>query len=137
MLSWNNGNTFQFSTPPLPHNNPRKRAPGKIRARWSNKSRYNPMKAKWHNSPETTMTNLDTIDTGNKVLLSVKVCDRFGPSCSFCKQNILHPSPQESDWSDKDWTGAHKSTQKETGEITYYQIVTCPNPNLSPTQSQR
>ena len=28
---------------------------------------------------------------------------------------ILHPSPQESDWSDKDWIGAHTSTQKETG----------------------
>ena len=44
-----------------------------------------------------TMTNLDTIDTDKKAPLLVKVSDRFGPSCSFCKQNILHPLPQESE----------------------------------------
>ena len=33
VLQWNNGNTFQFSTPPMTQNNQRKRAPGKIRAR--------------------------------------------------------------------------------------------------------
>ena len=107
---------FQFSAPPMMQNNPRKRAPGKIRARWSNKSRYNPMKTKRPNTPEMTVNNLDTIDTDKKVQISVKMCDRFGPSCSFCKQNILHPSPQESDWSDEDWTGARKNAQKETGE---------------------
>ena len=64
------------------------------------------MKAKRPNTQETTMNNLDAIDTDKKAALSVKICDRFGPSCSFCKQNILHPSPQESDWSDGDWTGA-------------------------------
>ena len=64
-----------------------------------------------------TMNNLDTIDTDKKVPLSVKVFDRFGLSCSFCKQNVAHLSPQESDWSDGDWTGAHKNTQNETGEI--------------------
>ena len=67
VLPWNNGNTFQFSAPPMAQNNPRKRAPGKIRARQLNKSRYNPMKAKRPNAPETTMTNLDTIDTDKKV----------------------------------------------------------------------
>ena len=45
VLPWNNGNTLQFSSPPMTQNNPRK-APGKIRARWSNKSRYIPMKTK-------------------------------------------------------------------------------------------
>ena len=46
VLPWNNGNMFQFSAPPMMQNNPTKRASGKIRARWSNKSRYNPMKTK-------------------------------------------------------------------------------------------
>ena len=115
VLQWNNGNMFQFSTPPMMQNNPRKRDPGKIRARWLNKSRCNPIKAKRPNTPEMTMNNLDTIDTDKKAPLSVKVCNRFGPSCSICKQNNPHPLPQESDWSDEDWTGAHKNTQK-TGE---------------------
>ena len=42
---------FQFSVAPMVQNNPGKRAPGKVRARWSNKSRYNPMKAKRPNYP--------------------------------------------------------------------------------------
>ena len=93
VLPWNNSNMFQFSATPMVQNNPRKRAPGKIRARWSNKSRYNRIKAKGPNTPETTMTNLDTIDTDTKLLLLVKVCNRFGSSCSFSKQNIPHPVP--------------------------------------------
>ena len=83
VLPWNNGSTFQFSAPPMMQNNPRKRAPGKISARWLSKSRYNPMKAKRPNTPETTMTKLDNIDTDKKPSLSAKICDRFGPSCSF------------------------------------------------------
>ena len=50
VLSWNNGNTFHFSAPSMTQNNPRKRAPGKIGARWSSKSRYNPMKTKRPNT---------------------------------------------------------------------------------------
>ena len=74
------------------------------------------MKTKRPDIPETAVNNLDTVDMDNKALLSVKVCNRFGLSCSFCKQNILHPSPQGSDWSDNDWTRAHESTQKEMEE---------------------
>ena len=62
------------------------------------------------------MTNLDTIDTDKKALLPVKVCERFGPSSSFCKQGTPHPSPKESDWSDKDWDGTWAKLWKETGE---------------------
>ena len=40
---------------------------------WSNKSRYDQMKAKQPNIPEMTVTNLDTIDIDKKVSLSVKV----------------------------------------------------------------
>ena len=35
--------------------------------------------------------------------------------CQFCKQSIPHPSPQESDWTDEDWTGGHTKTQKPVG----------------------
>ena len=75
-----------------------------------------------------TTTKLDNIDTDKKVPLSVKICNRFGPSCSFCKQNILHPSPQESDWSDRDGTGTHKTTQKETGETNLLSDWDLPKP---------
>ena len=106
VLQW--CNSFQFPTHPLTQTtqaNPRKRAPGKIRARWSIKARYNPMKTKRPNTLELPVTDMDTVDSDKaRVPLSVKVCDRFGPVCQFCKQSVKHPSPQESDWTDGDWT---------------------------------
>ena len=116
VLPWNYGNTFQFSAPPMTKNNPRKRAPGKVRARWVNKSRYNPMKAKRPNTQEMMMTNLDAIDIDKKVPLPVKGCDRYGPSCSFYKQGVPHPLCQESDCSDEDWDGTKAKAQKEMGD---------------------
>ena len=55
-----------FSSQPLRmmSRNPRKRAPGKMRARQSIKSRYNPIKVKRPNTPEIKVTELDAIDTG-------------------------------------------------------------------------
>ena len=72
MLPWNNGKMFQCSAPPVTQNNPRKRVPHKIRARWSNKSRYNLTKAKRPNNLEMTMTNVNNIDTDKKVPLPDK-----------------------------------------------------------------
>ena len=93
ILQW--GNSSQFSALPVTQTNPRKRAPGKIRARWSNKARYNPMKMKRPNTPNVPVTNMDTTDSDKiKEPLSVKVCSRFGLMCQFCKQSILHPLPK-------------------------------------------
>ena len=44
VLPWNNGNTFQFFAPPMMSRNLERRASGEIRAKWSSKSRYNPIK---------------------------------------------------------------------------------------------
>ena len=137
VLQWNNGNTFQFSAPLMMQNNPRKRAPGKIRVRWSNKSRYIPMKEKRPNTPEMTMNNLDAIDTEKKVPLSVKICDRFGLSCSFWKQNVLHPHLKSQTGKTKVRLGHIKTCKKKQGRLTYHHIGTCHNSNLNPTQSQR
>ena len=78
--------------------NPGKMASGKIRARWSIKARYKPMRPKRPNTLDLALTNTDMMGS-NKVMvsLSVKVCHRFGPMCQFCKQSTQHPSPQESD----------------------------------------
>ena len=105
MLSWNNDNTFQFSDPLITQTIQERGLLEKIRARWLNKSRYNPMKAERPNTPEMMMTNLDTIGTDKKVPLPVKVFNRFGPFYSFCKQGAPHPYPKESDWSVEDWDG--------------------------------
>ena len=82
VLQWDN--SFQFSAPPATQTNLRKRAPSKIRARWSNKARYNPMKMKRLNTLDLPVANMDTTDSDKaKVPLTVKVCDRFGPMCQF------------------------------------------------------
>ena len=78
------------------------------------------------------MTKLDNIDIDKKVPLSVKICIRFGLSCSLCNHNILHPPPQESDWSDGDCTGAHKTTQKETGVTNLLSDWDLPKPQSKP-----
>ena len=84
VLQW--GNSLQVSTPPVTQTNLRKRAPGKIRARSSNKARYNPMNMKRPNTLDLPVTNMDTADSEKvKVPLSGKVCDKFGPMCQFCK----------------------------------------------------
>ena len=86
VLQW--GNSFQFSTPLVIQTKPRKGASGKIRAKWSNKARYNPMKMKRSNTLDLPVTNMDTMHPDKvKATLSVKVCDRFGPMCQFCKQS--------------------------------------------------
>ena len=96
------------------------------------------MKTKRPNTPETPVTNMDITDMDKaKLPLSVKVCERFGPSCSFCKQNILHPSPQESDWLDRDWTAGHTNTQKQIGETNLLSNWDLTKPNLTPTLNWR
>ena len=61
---------------------------------------------------------------------------RFGPTCQFCKQSILHPSPQESDWTDEDWTGGHTKTQKplwETNPLSDWDLLSPQyNPSYTP-----
>ena len=84
VLPWlNNGNNpFQFSAPPVTQTNPRKRAPGKIRASWSNKARYNPIKTKRPNTPETSVTNMDIMDKA-KVPLQLKCAKGLGHLAHF------------------------------------------------------
>ena len=90
------------------------------------------MKARKPNTPETKMTGLDAIDTDSKAPFPVKLCDRFGPSCSFCKQGTQHRSPQESDWSSKDWDGTKTETKKETGETNLLSDQDWPKPQSEP-----
>ena len=118
MLPWgNNGDSsFQFFAPPVTQTNPGKRAPGKIRARWSNKTRYNPIKTKRSNTPETSVTNMDITDANKaKVPLSFKVCERFRPSCSFCKQNVSHPHPKSHIGQMEIGGGTYKYTKAKRG----------------------
>ena len=41
------------------------------------------------------------------------MCEHFGATCSFCKQQVPHPSPDQSDWSNKDWDGNKAKARKQ------------------------
>ena len=61
------------------------------------------MKTKRPNTPDLLVTNMHMTDSDKaKVPLSVNVCNRLGQMYQFCKQSSLHPSLQESDWTDSD-----------------------------------
>ena len=141
MLSWgNNGNnSFQFSAFPVSQTNLRRRVPGKIRARQLNKARYNPMKTKRPNTPEILETNMDTKDMDKtKTPLSVKVCERFRPSCLFYKQSVVHTTPLESQTGQiKTGLGDIQIHKSKQGRLTFCQTGTCPNPNLTFTLNQK
>ena len=119
-VPWNDGSAFQFSAPPKTSRNPTKRTTGKIRTRWSGRNRFNPIKARRHNTPETKVSELDKIDTDIRAPILTKACDRSGLSCSHCEQGAPHPSPQESDWSSKDWDGTKAKAKEETNSLMDY-----------------
>ena len=55
------------------------------------------------NTSDTKVSELDKVDL--KAPLLTNACDSFGLLCSYCNQGALHPSPQEPEWSSKDWDG--------------------------------
>ena len=70
-------NTFQFSAPPMTQFNPGKRALSKIRARWSNKARFNAMKTERPNTPDVPVTNNDTTDMDKQAIHSASLTPRI------------------------------------------------------------
>ena len=53
------------------------------------------MKTNRANTLHFPVTNMDMMDSDKvKAPLSVKVCDRFGTMCKFCKISASHPSPK-------------------------------------------
>ena len=130
---WNDGSTFQFSTPPRLPGNPRKRTTGKIRTRWLGRNRFNPTKMRRPNTLDTKVSELDKIDTVTKAPILTKACGRFGLSCPYCKWCALHPSPQESDWSSEDWDSTKAKAKEQTNSLIDYNT---PNPRLTLTQNR-
>ena len=91
------------------------------------------MKTKRPNTPDLLVTKMDMTGSDKvKAPLSVKVCDRIGLICQFCKQSALHPLTQESDWTDKDWTGKQTKTQKPAGETNLMSDWDLPSPQYNP-----
>ena len=52
--------------------------------------------------------------------------------CQFCKQSTQHPSPQESDWMDRDWNGEKTKAKKLEGETSHMLDWALPSPQYNP-----
>ena len=129
MRKSNNGVILSSSQPLQLHTlTQEKRTPGKIRARLSNKARYNPMKIIRPNTPDLPVTNMDMMDSykGN-VPLSVRACYRFGTDVSALQGICSASFTQESDWMDEDW-----KIQKPVGGTNLMSDWDLPLPQYSP-----
>ena len=91
------------------------------------------MKMKRPNTPDLPLTKMNTTDLDKvKVPLSVKVCNRFGPMCQFCKQSAPYHSPPRAGWTDKDWNGKQTKTQKPAGDINLMSDWDLPSSQYNP-----
>ena len=91
------------------------------------------MKTKRPDTLDLPITDTDMTDS-NKVMvpLLVKVCNRFGLICQFCKWSMQHPSTQESDWMDRDWNVEKTKAKKLVGETSHMSDWDLPSPQYNP-----
>ena len=62
MISWNDSNTVKFYAPPKMPRNQETQTTGKIRTRWSGRNRFNPIKMRRPNTPDTKVLELDEVE---------------------------------------------------------------------------
>ena len=48
-----------------------------------------------------------------------KVCEHFGLTCSYCRQDALHHSPIHSDWYSEDWDGNIAKAREQKSLIDF------------------
>ena len=67
-------------------------------------------------------TNPADINKSNVIKITPqKVCEHFGATCSFCRQQVPQPLPDQSNWSSKDWNG-DKAKAREQNPIVKFDI---------------
>ena len=76
-------------------------------------------------------SELDRVDNVIRTAIPVKACDRFGLSCSFCRQNAPLPSPHEPDRSSEDWDGTKAKAREQT-----YSLIKFIKPNPQTKKDQ-
>ena len=115
--------------------NPKKCTSGKVRTRWSNRNhRFNLIKTSWVNTLGTDSMNENKISILK--FIPQKACKQFGATCSFCRQQVPHPLPNQSNWSSKDWD-RDKTKAKEQSSIVKFHILwpKMDNPTMDPVDS--
>ena len=107
----------------------------KVRTRWSNHNYH-------FNLIETSEVNTVGTDPIEENKISIikcipqKACEQFGATCLFCRQQVPHPLPNQSNWSSKDWD-RNKAKAREQNLIVKFDIPwpKMNNPTLDPVDS--
>ena len=123
------------STSTKPPRNPRRHTPGKTRTRRSNHNHcFNLIKTNQVNMLGTDLTDANKIEIIK--CTPQKACEWYEATCSFCRQQVPHASPDQSDWSSEDWDW-NKAKAKEQKPIIKFDILwpKLTNPNLDPVNS--
>ena len=101
-----------------PPQNPKKCAPGKAKTRWSNHNHhFNPIKTNQFNMLGTNPTDINKMNIIK--ITPQKACEHFGATWSFCRQQVPHPLPVQSDWSSKDWDGDKAKTREQNPIVKF------------------
>ena len=66
--------------------------------------------------PTTAILKMNTT-TNFKMTCSCRTCKRWGLPCPFHVKSALHPSCQESDWSDEDWDGDRHRVREQKKKV--------------------
>ena len=65
-------------------------------------------------------TNLTDINKINIISTTPqKACECLGAICSFCRQQVPHPLPYQSDWSSKHWDGDKAKTREQNPIVKF------------------
>ena len=103
-------------------------APGKTRARWSNHNhQFNPIRTNRYNTLDTKSSDMNKIDMVQPTPKRACICS--DNSCTYCKYEAPHLSPELSDWSSEDWDGG-KAKAREQESLTDF---TLPKPEHQTT----
>ena len=118
MTTWNSGMMPKFSAPPKPHQSPRKCAPGKTRTRQSKHNHwFNPIRANTNNTLDTKPIDMNKIDILQPT--PKRPCKCSDNSCTYCKYEVPHPSPEPLDWSSEDWDGEKAKAREQKSLIDF------------------
>ena len=117
-MTWHSSTMPQFFAPPRPHRSPRKCAPGKTRARWSNHNHwFNPFRTNRYNTHDTEPNDINKINiiqpTPNRG------CEHTDGSCTYCKYEAPQPFPVPSDWSSEDWDGKKAKAREQKSLVEF------------------
>ena len=65
----------------------------------------------------TNMTDINKINIIRPI--PQNACEHFGATCSFCRQQVHHPSLDQPDWSSEDWDGDKAKTRQQNPTVRF------------------